>query len=287
MLKFIPITACILAATFTTNAEIISLKTALDTKVVTVKAVGSGQSYDEKALSLEFENKSAKGLVIRIDTATIFRPEDTSYQDIMLAGGDIVSIPANKTKTELLQTYCVKSYARCPKDGLNFRYVQPGSAKLVMLMSFVSKEHIPPSLTQDAVWVISNGNNINTIYDHANEKMVEKLVKFMSDLTGQPMPVVYEEHKKETTPGRVVYTPRALKMYAKFEWKTDNVKTMTLGIYDSTGVMLEPVFENKAIEKGNHRVTVEFESETVPPGSYYIRLMDGNTVFKEQGMKVE
>jgi outer membrane biogenesis lipoprotein LolB len=287
MLKHMLIAACIAAHTVPANAEIINLTTAINNKAVSFKATGSGKSYHDKALNLELENKTGKTVNIRVDTAIVFRPDDTSYQDIMLAGGDQVAIAPHKTVSLQTQSYCVKSRARGPVEGLNFSYAGLGDGYMIKLLAFIGREHINTSLAQDAVWVLANGHSLREIFDGDDPKSAEKLVRFMVSLTGQPLPTIYEEHKKVTTPGEVVYVPKALKMYAKFEWKNEKPKTMTLGVFDSAGKMIEQVFESKEIERGNHRATVEFESADVPAGKYYIRLMDGNTIFKEETVRVE
>ena len=116
---------------------------------------------------------------------------------------------------------------------------------------------------------------------------LKKLVEYIANLTGQPVPDYYVENATSTRQGQPVYTPKTLKIYAQFEQKLEEPKKLTLGVYDSEGEMIQPVFENRPFGKAGHRFKVTFEAKDVPAGKYYIRLKEGEDIVRETAVTVE
>ena len=62
---------------------------------------------------------------------------------------------------------------------------------------------------------------------------------------------------------------------------------MTLAVYNASGEVVQPVFENRNFGATGHRFKVEFEAKGVAPGKYYIRLSEGETVMQETEVEVK
>src|SRR5437016_6054822 len=69
----------------------ISLKKALESKMIKLKAISTG-GFCGKCMRLSIINQSKIALDINIEPALIFRPSDTSYQDLVLLGNETISI---------------------------------------------------------------------------------------------------------------------------------------------------------------------------------------------------
>ncbi|RYZ17147.1 MAG: hypothetical protein EOP49_50935, partial [Sphingobacteriales bacterium] len=114
-----------------------SLTNAIAQKMVTISSKASGKGYNNKGLSLNIENTTRKALEITIDPALIFRPDDTSYQDLILAGRVTTTIEAGKSRSLELQSYCGKSYARAPSGKLNFIFSKQADSNMIKTLDFV------------------------------------------------------------------------------------------------------------------------------------------------------
>jgi hypothetical protein len=72
-----------------------------------------------------------------------------------------------------------------------------------------------------------------------------------------------------------------LKIVAKLEWKLQEPRTLTLGVFNEQGKEVQSVFKAQQLARGGYKMQVEFEAENAPAGRYYLRLKDGEQVMKE------
>ena len=265
----------------------ISLKQGIQSGLLKVSANANGNGYHNKSLHMAITNTGTKAIQVQIDPALIFRPDDTSYQDFVLAGTDLIVLRAKATVELESQVFCGKSYASAPSRNLNFTFLKAGDDIMVKVMGFINQYKLYDGLGQDAIWALTNRRELHGVWDGNRPEISKKLIDYMASVTGWAVPDYYKEYALNPRGNGPVAAPKALKMLANFDWKLTEPKTLTLGIYDKEGKMLQPVVENQEFGKGGHRVRVEFEAEDVPAGMYYIRLMDNVTVMKELAVKVD
>jgi hypothetical protein len=265
----------------------INLSEGMANGLVTVKAWANGNGYHNKSLHMAITNTSDKAIQVVVDPALIFRPDDTTYQDLVLAGTDLIVIKGKGTTEMESQVFCGKSYAHAPARNVNFTFLRSGGEVMAKVMGFINQNKIYDALGQDAIWALTNRHELNGVYDSNRPELSKKLLDFMSAATGWPVPEYYKQYATNPRGSGPVVAPKALKMLANFEWILQAPKKLTLGIYDKDGKMIQPVVENEDFGKGGHRVRVEFEAEGVQAGTYYIRLMDNTTVMKELAVKVD
>ena len=142
-------------------------------------------------------------------------------------------------------------------------------------------------LGQSAVWMFTNGHSFSTVYDASNEFVSKKLQDYIITLTGKQLPDYYVQSSTSSVSGQPVYNPKVLKIYASFEEKLSEPKKLTLAVYNASGEVVQPVFENRNFGATGHRFKVEFEAKGVAPGKYYIRLSEGEMVMQETEVEVK
>jgi hypothetical protein len=265
----------------------IGLKEGIDHGLLKLNAYANGNGYHNKSLRLSLTNTGNKALQVVVEPALIFRPDDTSYQDFVLAGNDMVTLKGKGTIEINAQVFCGKSHAAAPARNLHFNFLKAGDDKMVKLMAFINQHKLYDGLGQDAIWALTDMHELHGVYDPNRPELSKQLLEFMSKLTGWPAPEYYKQYAPNPRGNGPVVPPKALKMLALFDWKLDSPKQLTLGIYDKDGRMIQPVVENREFSKGGHRVRVEFEAEGVDAGTYYIRLMDNANVMKELAVRVD
>lgn len=275
---------CCTVASFATVKRT-SLKAAMDQGLIQVKASSAGRGYH--AMRLQVKNTGASALQLTIDTGLIFRPADTSYQDLVIPGGDNLFVAAGRETSVELNSFCGKSYASTPADSLVYRFHEKADAGMVKVLGFILQHRLYDRLGQHAVWVLTNGHELAGVFDPERAALSQQLIALLAEVTGRPLPDYYRVYGINEQPGQIAFVPKVLKMYAQFEWKQESTQVMTLGIYDEAGRMVQPVAESQEFRNGGNRVTVEFEAEDVHAGKYFIRLMNGSTVVKEQMVLVE
>lgn len=142
-------------------------------------------------------------------------------------------------------------------------------------------------LGQQAVWAITNNHELSNVYDPARDVVSKQLIELISTITGKAKPAYYTLVPDEQNPGSPAYNPKVLKILAQFEARLDAPKTLTLGVFDAAGIMVQPVFENQNFPARGHRFEVEFEAENVAAGNYFIRLKEGDAILQEKMVKVD
>lgn len=265
----------------------IELSKALANNMVSLKATTTGNSYRGKGLKIELTNNGGSMLMVTMDQGVILSPDSSGYQPLILAGEEMLVLQPFKTNYVEVQTFCGYSSRRAPYKELNYSFSHVGSDTLKSVLRFIKQNYLFDDLGQSAVWVITNDHSLRDVYDNRREAISKKLIAHLAALTGKPLPTYYVATDLNTTPGQVPYNPKPLKIYAVFEERLKEVKTLTLGIYDEQGTLRQPVFEDKRFGKAGHRFRVEFEAKDVPAGKYYIRLMEGDDILQEKMVAVE
>jgi len=186
-----------------------------------------------------------------------------------------------------LNSFCGKSYASSPREALQYEFNRQGDSGFVKVLTFIQKHRLYDDLGQSAVWAMTNNHSLDGVFDPERAAVSQQLLALLAEVKHVPLPGYYKKYTITNIPGQPAFVPKVLKMYAQFEWRQETPKVMTLGIYNQAGEMIQPVAENQEFAKGGNRVTVEFEAENVKAGKYYIRLVDGQAVVKEQVVVVD
>jgi hypothetical protein len=268
------------------NAILMNLSEAVKVGMVQVSGNATAMNYRSRALRLKLVNKSGSILQVKINQGVIFNPAEAGYQPLVCAGDEVITLQPFKDGQLDVQTFCADAPNSAPVQNLGYSYSRLGSDTLVKLLQYIKKNFMFDDLGQDAVWVVTNNHSMETVYDGTREAQSEKLIDYLSMITGKPKPTYFVSNTVNLSPGQPAYTAKPLKIHAKFEQVLTESKKLTLGIFDQSGKMVQEVFSNRTYGKAGHRFTVTFESSNVPAGKYYIRLKEGETVLQEKMVEV-
>ncbi len=269
-------------ATITTG-----LKTALQNGQIKVAAVSSGQNYHSKALRLQISNATREAIRLKIDPALIFRPDDTSYQNLVLPAEEMLALaPGGKAEIEV-QTFCGKLHASAPGKALSYRLWKQGDSTMIKVTQYIRRHALYDDLGQQAIWALTDHHNLDGIIDPARPKESAELLALMKKETGWETPEYFKMYKLNTVAGQPVFQKRILKIVANMEWKLDAPASVSLGIYNQTGGLVQGVLEEKIMARGGYKMLVQFEAEGAPPGRYFVRLIEGDKLKKEIEVKVD
>lgn len=279
---------CLLAvATYAGAPTRMNISQAIQQNIITVTAVATGSSYTQQGLRLTIKNNGSLNFIVIMNHGVIFKPETEGYQPLILAGEENLLLAPLKEAQVNVQTFCADSRQSAPIKGLAYTFSKTSGDTLVKVLGYIKQNRLYNSLGQSAVWHFTNGHELNTVYDAGNEYASKKLQDFIVNLTGQKRPEYFTQPAISATPGQAVYNPKTLKIYASFDEKFDAPKTLTLGVFNQQGEMIQPVFENRIHGAAGHRFRVEFSAKDVPAGKYYIRLKESDTILRETMVEVK
>lgn len=263
------------------------LSDAIKDKTIKLDAVNVAGRYIGKTTKLVLTNTTKSVLQVKINLGVILSPDDSDYQPMVLAGEELLVVMPGKTGEVEVETFCGNSPRNCPKKDLHYTFSRVASDTLIKILRFVKTYSLYDFLGQHGVWAFTNDRNLSGVYESDRDELSKKFIDAICKATGWPKPGYYNLWRENETPGQPAFVPKTLKIYAEFEVRLDAPKTMTLGVFDGDGKMIQKVFENKEFPAMGHRFGVEFEAENVTAGKYYIRLKEGEAVLQEKMVKVD
>jgi hypothetical protein len=287
-LPFFLITCFLFLSVFDSKAALkTTLTKALRDGLVSIESKANKNAYNEKGLTLKIENKSREALQLNIDPALIFVPEDTSYQDLVIAGNTITLIEPLKSKTIALQSYCGKSYAHAPQADVVFSFSKQADSNMIKTLEFVRRNGLGNNTAQHAVWVLTNGHDLGSVYDPEQDQASRKLMAFMATLLNTKPPSFYRQYDINTTPGEAVFIRKTRTIFAAIDWQIDKDQSLTLAAFDGEEKEIQVMFKDREFKAGAYELTTKFESSKLGAGTYFIRLLSGKQVLKETKIKLE
>jgi hypothetical protein len=263
------------------------LSEAVKDKKVTMTAVNTEGMFTGKSTKLSIKNTSSDDLHLKVDLGIILQPVEPDFQPLVLAGEEMLVVQSSKEGEIMVNTFCGNGPLHCPNPNLQYFFSCVGSDTLAKVLRFIKNNSLYDHLGQKAVWAITNGYNIGSVYDPAREAISIQFQDLICKVTGRTKADYYTVSNFVERPAQPAYIPKPLMIIANFEILLDSPKTLTLGVFDSSGKMIQPVFENQFFPHAGHRFGVEFESADVPAGYYYIRLKEGEKILKEKKVLVD
>jgi len=254
----------------------ISLKKAMEKHWVSVNALSNG-GYCDKSITLEVSNNTNKEMVVDVDPAMIFRPEqDTGAQNLVLLGNESIAIvPCGRTDVQL-QTFCGKSYGHSPGPNLCYLYWKQGDSNMIKTLSFVRENSISMHLAQQAVWTFTNGFSLHTVYSSSERKISEAFVAFLAGIKHVPVPAFHMEYKPDSAIGSThEVIVRNAKVHLNMSWKNDGYdRHMYLVVFKENGDVYKRIEGSQVIDKDGTTVEVEFDPVRDLKGRYVVKLYD-------------
>jgi len=270
------------APTWADNKRI-NLLEAVEKQMVHYSVTRTKASFNSKGLTVAITNTGKEALVVKIDPAMIFAPEDTTYQDLMLPGNEVLYVGAGRTNTLEVQTYCAKSAARSPGTELKFRFKKQGDSSSIKTLEYMRQISAGQDLAQKIVWFLTDERkDLSSVYEDNQKEQSLKMIQFLSKLYAIEIPGYRTERGIDTTPGAVALSETVLKLHVRMEWEQPGPETLSLSIFNENNEKIASYFEAMAVRKGRAEITASFETISYPKGNYYVRVYnDIGNVIKE------
>lgn len=272
-----------IAAAFRVEPKTYTLEEALSKKLIKLQSITATLGTD---LSLKIENLKSPDVKIQMSSGLEFVSRDTNHQDVIIFEEKSLLVKGGQTATIQLKGYCTEATRRSPREnsGFDLKTVE-ADAKLKKLADYLKKnKDVDKYLYQHAVWVLTDDHDLRGLYHDAPEKAIA-MQKFMSDLSGKPMPK-YTVRYNDGSIGEVAFTGETLYIRGFFEYDLEEGAVMTLEVYNEAGEMVQTVFKDMVQVIGHHKFKFELKTMDLPKGKYTSKLTKSGKLFKSMEVEV-
>ncbi|RYD99719.1 MAG: hypothetical protein EOP54_02975 [Sphingobacteriales bacterium] len=267
----------------------IYLLEAVEKQMVHYTVTRTNAPFNSKGLKIAITNTCKEALVIKIDPAMVFAPADTTYQDLMLPGNEVLYVGPGRTNAIEVQTYCARSAARSPGSELTFRFKKQGDSSIIKTLDYLRRIAAGQDLAQKTVWFLTDTQkDLSSIYDAGQQDESLKMIQFLSRMYAIEIPAYRTERGIDTTPGAVALSETVLKLHVRLEWDQHAPEILSLSIFNENNQKIASYFEAMAVRKGRAEITASFETISYPKGNYYVRVYnDTGNIIKEEKVPLQ
>lgn len=250
-----------------------TLAEAVQKKLITVQIMGadepqpSSSSHYGKCIQIELTNTSTQSFKIKLAAGQQFEPDDSTIQNMMVTEGELFVLTPKKRHKEYINAMCIQHHDGGPRSTVKFSMGSMSNGHLLGIAQLLEKHKYFNGTAQNAVWCISDGEDISTIQNDEDTVMTYILRKFVSEATGQPMPT-RQVHAKPAQ--------RQSKTTVTFEWSTHETYKTTLVVLDMQNHPVMEILKDADVAGGDHSETIILSTANLPEGFYKIVLYLNN-----------
>jgi hypothetical protein len=179
--------AIALSLTLTSFAKknIVSLKIALEKKLISAKATCKGGLN----LNYSVQNLTKDSLMVIIPVGWRFNSNDpkNDYQDILVTKTDIIVLKTKEYKNVDIKGYCCELTKNGPIKGAPYTLGTLADSNLVHLARYLYIHPSDQNTEQHAIWAISDKEETANIA-HANDSIADIIRRFVAILKNEPLP---------------------------------------------------------------------------------------------------
>lgn len=262
---------CLISNAFATNTLEISLSDAISKGLVkaaiTAKSPDSSSnfasSYYGPCLQLDLFSLTNTTLSLRLEAGRFMETADTNEQRMILTQEELIVLQPRREKGIRLFAMCTQMHDHSPGTESALTLNSMADGNLLTMARFISKNKFQSLAAQEAIWVITDNNDIGSIYSVNTEEM-NALQSLVCKLTGKLPP---------PAPHSIFYASGMVSGEIVFENKQK--ETYSFLMMNETGEKIGTFFEGKTIDKPIvTTLTWRFRFNGFPKGIYYVKLLD-------------
>ncbi len=245
--------------------------------VTDVKSLGGHQ---EECVVLSIKNIADKDLNVVLEPGRRLVSSDSTFQDILIVKKRVVLV--NKGEKENIKGYgfCCQSSNASPCVDAVFGIGQMASDSLVKLSKIINQNDFPSSAVQHAIWVISDGHSLSSVYD-ANKKSLRILQETLAEIMDVEIPWYSLTYVQDTAQ---VFSDRPKTIYGDFEYYIKNNSVITINIRNQRGEVVKTLIKQKPENRGLYTYSLSLNVVNWPKGIYeiYVYTDFGQTILKKE-----
>ncbi|MBK8614177.1 MAG: hypothetical protein IPN85_12025 [Flavobacteriales bacterium] len=254
------------------------LASLLRNRQLTMSVKGAG-GHSGECVNVSVNNLRSDSLVVRIPAGWRFVSQDSTLQDLLVVEDEVLALAPKAAGTLTCRAFCCEASMGGPDDGSAFTAGTMASEPLQKLARFFTTEHFPDGAVQQAVWAVSDGNDLSGIASDTDES-TRRLREFVSTLTGRPNPW-YTTTYAPPVDGRVFNpTPQHITGHAEFTQRHAGI--LSIVVKDARGSTVYVLDEGRDLRQGFYKVQVEVTVQGWEKGRYAICFATDGVLLKKQ-----
>jgi hypothetical protein len=245
-----------------------------------VKLIIKGKGgYTGDVIEMKVINNTNQPLSISVNSGLRLDSKDETQQDIIVTKDQNIFLAAKQQRSYNIFGMCCQAHNSAPVKSSIYSIGKAADTNLVKLASFINRNNYSSSFTaQEAVWVVSDNNSIASIVDGTQED-INKLRRYVSNITGRPIPiynVFYRQQNSADLRGEVN------RIEGVFTYSLAANNHITVGIYNSSGKLVQLICNDKQHERGDYKLYYSFKTHGLTSGIYYARMSMNGAAIKEE-----
>jgi hypothetical protein len=245
---------------------------------VNIKINATGGHVD-RCVNVRLTNNTNKPITLYLEPGLVFDSEDNNLQNLITTQTEQFVLLPGKSETRLVNAFCMQAHHLTPVSGANYSYSGFADSNLLKVCSFIDVNDINGELAQQAIWVISDKNELESI-SAGTPELKEKVIQFLVQNFKLKKRGNYEIIYRYLP--NVAFSGQILKIKGKINYELSQGAFNSLLIQDDRGrtyiIIAYRVFE----KCGKHERNYEFYTKNLPKGVYYARLYSNQKIIAEQ-----
>jgi hypothetical protein len=267
--------------------EKIVIADAVTKGMVKVKISGKG-GHSGSCLSMEIQNLKSGPLTIVFEAGRRLNSADDGEQDLLMVRDQVITLKPGEKKKADLSGFCCQLKNHSPASGSGFGLGKLADEKLVKLAKFINGKAIRSSVVQEAVWCISDDQDISNISGEEGDpqaKDINELRKFICTLTGKPDPWYSTPQKRIETPERTI-EPNPVEVYGEIKYVVASTTVINSELHDANGKLLFSFNGNHQMTPGTYDYNFHLKVEGFEKGKYHVILKAGTTQIMDKEFNI-
>lgn len=263
--------------------DTVSIGNAFLKKLINLSIKGKG-GYSGECISMKIKNTGKDTVLLFIEAGRRLDSKDSSMQDILIVKDTYLVLASKQERTVDAYGFCCQAKKAAPAKDAIFSVGEIASKELMELARYINKAKLSAGSIQQAVWVVSDNNEISSVVDDGTEA-VANLRKFLAEQKNIEMPWYNTFYKKNA---QELFSGKPEKITGKIDYSIFNDLTMvTATIRDESGTIVKSFLVNKAAMRGEYTFDFSWDVSQMPLGNYIIRLTANQAELKKLPIKLK
>ena len=256
--------------------DTVSIEKAFTNKLIKLDIKGKG-GYQGPCISMQMKSQITDSMIVYVEAGRRLDSKDSTQQDILVVKDLFVMLSSMQEKTVDVTGYCCQAHNGAPKEKSIFFVGMSAEKNLYELGRYLNKAKLNSSSIQNAVWCISDNNELSSVTDDGSEE-VGKLRRFLSKLKGIEMPWYNIFYKKEKG---VLFSGKPEKVTGNIDYYISDFSQVIVNIRDMKGSIVKSFPVGSQVARGNHTFNLNWDASQMPKGKYVIFVYENGRKLKE------
>jgi hypothetical protein len=249
---------------------------------VGVEAKSLGGHLD-KCLALKLFNNTSSVQEVVLEPGLLFDSNNNNQQDLINTNSEIFTLQPGKTLTKHINAYCIQAHNMSPQSEAKYTYRGFADSSLLKVANYINTNKVSGDLAQQALWVISDKNDLESV-NGGNEEQKKKMLDFLSSTFKLKKKGNYELFYKHDP--NMAFSGKVIRVKGKIDYDLAKAGYNSLVIQDASGTTYAIMYFKQFEKAGKHSKPFDFFTKGLASGVYYARVYSNQKLLKEEAIEI-